>query len=308
MTDTSSQRLRPLDVTGIIDSAIALYRQNFALFAGVVAVLAVPQAILTTIVTFGAGTSTNFLRPSDNGTTNFQVPAGWLLGLGATSLLSFIFGIVITGALARVISARYLGERITVGEAYTSVGVGRFASLVAASILLSILLIVPPVIAAIVIVVLAVSGTAVTAIVLIAIALAVGALILDIKMWAHFLFIAQSIVIERRGIINSFRRSWDLVRGSYWRVFGITLLVLFMVSATQGIIGAVLGVAFAFTVPQATVIVSALLGILFQPFQYGAMTLLYYDLRVRKEGFDLEHLAAHHADDTLTAGDTQPAL
>jgi hypothetical protein len=302
-------RLRPLDLTGIIDSAIALYRQNFALFAGVVAVLAVPEAILTTIVTFGAGTSSNFLRPSSQGgNPNLHFQGAWAVGFAATTLLSFIFGIVITGALARVISARYLAERMTVGEAYTSVGVGRFAAVVAASLLLGITVTIPPIIATIALIVMVVAGAPVAAIVLISIALFVGAIVLDIKMWVHFLFIPQSIVIERRGIIDSFRRSWDLVRGSYWRVFGITLLVMFMVSATQGIIGAVVGVPLLFTLPQASVIVSALLGILFQPFQYGALTLLYYDLRVRKEGFDLEHLAAQHAGDTLTAGDTQPAL
>ncbi len=306
MQDQSS-RLRPLDVTGIIDSAIALYRQNFALFAGVVAVLAVPQAIISAIVTFGSGSST-FYNTTQSGSTNFHVNSGWLVGLAGGGILAFIFGIVITGALARVISARYLGDRITVGEAYTSVGVGRFASLVLASILLGLVLALPPLVAGIIIVVMAFAGLPVAVTVLLGIALGLGALILDVKMWAHFLFIPQAIVIERRGITDAFRRSWDLVRGSYWRVFGITLLVLFMVSITQGILGAVLGLALAFTVPRASVVLSALLGILFQPFQYGAMTLLYYDLRVRKEGFDLEHLAAHHAGDTFTTGDTQPAL
>jgi hypothetical protein len=306
MQDQSS-RLRPLDVTGIIDSAIALYRQNFALFAGVVAVLAVPQAIISAIVTFGSGSST-FYNTSQSGSTNFHVNTGWLVGLAGGGLLAFIFGIVITGALARAISARYLGDRITVGEAYTSVGVARFASLLMASILLGLVLALPPLVAGIIIVVMAVAGLPVAITVLLGIALGLGALILDVKMWAHFLFIPQAIVIERRGITDAFRRSWDLVRGSYWRVFGITLLVLFMVSITQGILGAVLGLALAFTVPRTSVVLSALLGILFQPFQYGAMTLLYYDLRVRKEGFDLEHLAAHHAGDTFTTGDTQRAL
>ena len=37
---------------------------------------------------------------------------------------------------------------------------------------------------------------------------------------------------------------------------------------------------------------SALLNILIYPFVYVLTTILYYDLRVRKEGFDLEMLAA----------------
>jgi hypothetical protein len=37
--------------------------------------------------------------------------------------------------------------------------------------------------------------------------------------------------------------------------------------------------------------VSGVTNIVVQPIQLGTVTLLYYDLRIRKEGFDLERLA-----------------
>ena len=300
------QRLRPLDVTGIIDTAINLYRQNFALFAGVVAVLAVPQAILSAVI--AASTSTTALTASQSGNSDIHLHPSAVTGTVGPALLSFLFGIVITGALARVISARYLGEPMAVGQAYVSVGIGRFASLVAASILSILVLTIVPLVAILVIVIMVVAAFPTAVIVLSSILVVVAALLLDIKLWVHFLFIPQSMVIERYGIIGSFQRSWTLVRGSYWRVFGIMLLVLLMVSVIEGILAAVLGLALAFAPHVAIVLLSALLGILLQPFEYGAMTLLYYDLRVRKEGFDLEHLAAHHGGEAFPSGGTQPAL
>lgn len=57
---------------------------------------------------------------------------------------------------------------------------------------------------------------------------------------------APSIVVEGQGVFDAFGRSWKLVRGEAWSVFGVlilTFLIVIVVSAILGAIGAAIGVA-----------------------------------------------------------------
>jgi hypothetical protein len=70
-----------------------------------------------------------------------------------------------------------------------------------------------------------------------------------------------------------------------------------MVSILNAVLGSVLIALLFFTKGLGTAYLvlsqaaSAVVSIFVQPIQYGALTLLYYDLRVRKEAFDLEMAA-----------------
>jgi hypothetical protein len=88
-------------------------------------------------------------------------------------------------------------------------------------------------------------------------------------------------------------RSWELTMGFRGKVF-LTLLVAFLLllvpsialGGVEALLGAEGGVALV------VLVLEAILQILIYPFVYVVMTVLYYDLRVRKEGFDLELLAS----------------
>jgi hypothetical protein len=105
-------------------------------------------------------------------------------------------------------------------------------------------------------------------------------------------FISQAIVLERTSVFGAFARTWALVDGSWWRVFGITILLALMVAIIQGaiggVVGALLSVAHGTVARVVSTGITSVVGIVVQPVQLGGMTLLYYDLRVRREGFDLE--------------------
>src|SRR5947209_16354184 len=92
---------RKMTLGNLLEGAMELYQQNLALFVGVVAVIAIPQAILRFALGTGSG--------------------GGLYGL---------LGFILTGALIQVVATRLQGKEITVGEAYSSVGIGTFAMLV----------------------------------------------------------------------------------------------------------------------------------------------------------------------------------
>ena len=91
------------------------------------------------------------------------------------------------------------------------------------------------------------------------------------------------------------RRSWGLVRGLFWRVFGILLLILIIRVIISGIVGALLGLAGSALDANGQLIVTDVAGtianVFVSPIAYIAVTLLYYDTRIRKEGFDIEMLA-----------------
>lgn len=105
----------------------------------------------------------------------------------------------------------------------------------------------------------------------------------------------QAAAVERRFHVKALGRSVRLVRGRLWRTVGVAL-VLYLV---WGIVSAILSspnlVLNLVVGGRAAAILGALVGALVQaalmPFLPVAFTLLYYDLRVRKEGLDLEVMA-----------------
>ncbi|HEY3220144.1 MAG TPA: hypothetical protein VGJ80_05365 [Gemmatimonadales bacterium] len=94
---------------------------------------------------------------------------------------------------------------------------------------------------------------------------------------------------------DAFGRSWELTRDARGKVFG-TVVVTWLISqflpqlVVGGISGA-LGVAGNQSLQPAFVVVASLLGIVLAPILPCALTLLYYDLRVRREAFDIQILS-----------------
>ncbi len=96
---------------------------------------------------------------------------------------------------------------------------------------------------------------------------------------------------------NALGRSFELVRGRWWKTFG-TLVVGFILAAIistlmQGIF--LIGMVVGEDNDAVVLVLSAIAGIvglsISTPFQAALLTVVYFDLRVRKEGFDLELLA-----------------
>ena len=94
---------------------------------------------------------------------------------------------------------------------------------------------------------------------------------------------------------DSFGRSWELTRAARAKVAG-TVCVTWLISQflPQMVIGGIsgaLGVAGNNSLQPAFVVIASLLGIVLAPILPCALTLLYYDLRVRREAFDIQVLS-----------------
>jgi hypothetical protein len=101
----------------------------------------------------------------------------------------------------------------------------------------------------------------------------------------------QSIVIEERGGTSGLRRSSELVHGSGPRVFAIGALV----NGTVALLGPIIGVAMMFVTPASLAfinLVAALVYVFVLPAAGIAIALLFFDLRIRKEGVQTSTEAA----------------
>jgi hypothetical protein len=132
-------------------------------------------------------------------------------------------------------------------------------------------------------------------------------LVLGAWLGISFCLSFPSVVLERRGPISAMGRSWQLVRGSFWRIFGIFLLmgiiviVIFFMLALIFDVVAFLILGSGFSGPTSTNITTGalivtiialfifeiLLGGLITALGTGIIVLLFADMRMRKEGLDL---------------------
>lgn len=131
-----------------------------------------------------------------------------------------------------------------------------------------------------------------------------------------------SMVDQGLGPMASLGNSWTLTRGRVWRAIGFNLLIYLFYGVIYAAITALaLGLsALVLTSSElASVIiygiVSALLPVLWQPIQVAAHTMLYFDLRMRSEGYDVElrireleaEVERDHAAETATLAANQAA-
>ena len=104
-----------------------------------------------------------------------------------------------------------------------------------------------------------------------------------------------AIVLEHVSGWQGLKRSWALMRGRFWPTLGRVLLLALI----AGIISSV--VALIFELPGQAIdpnntfifdqVARAIAAVFVGPITYIGITLLYYDVRIRKEGFDIEMLA-----------------
>jgi hypothetical protein len=140
-------------------------------------------------------------------------------------------------------------------------------------------------------------------------------LVPTIYLSARWVVAVPALVNDGVGAREALRRSWALTQGGVWRAVGYTLL-LWLIGALViymplAFFQQILVIVLATVAPTAATTVSTALGSLFSvlwvPFNAGALVLLYYDLRVRKESYDLElrigQMAAETAEETKAADD-----
>ena len=271
--------LQPMSIGDILDRTIRLYRRGFLHNIAIVAVpyiLVIPGAVLFGSALYFQGDPRMLLRPGLIGTIGILVLAFvWLYFMSM-------------GALARSVSERYLGETPTVAGCY-GVVLRRSFSLIWAYILASLVWGGLAILMAVVVPITMFISPIVTG---------VGVVVLFVVLvvaFIRFLLITQIIVIEDVRGVASVQRSWALMRGNFWRaivilVFSIVVsfVLSFVLNFPGGILSELIGGPVGAVIRQ---LFSQLSQILVSPIFDIAITLLYYDSRIRNEAFDLQIMA-----------------
>lgn len=255
----SESTLRPRTASELVDAAFRIFRHHFGSFALLAAVAALPGLLVNVLVLAEADWG------ADLSTLAAQNPfSGWRL---ASSVLSFVTYAVAEGVYVQMTADAYDGGSADLAD-----------------VLRRTLPRIPAVIVGQVLRVLTVS--------LATVALVVPGLIVLVRTS----FMAQANVLEGAGPVAGMGRSWALSKGNAWRVLGgiglawlLLFVVLFGLQMVAGIGGMLIGGTAMLMI--ASLIVSALGMALIYPLVPIVSTLMYFDLRIRREGLDLELMA-----------------
>jgi MFS family permease len=275
----------------MIDRTIRLIRANIVLFIGI----ALIPYLIVEIVLRVAGLSQTFdpndlaklLEPGATGTLSARrlQPAN-PAAIAAAVIVATVVSMILYGALTAAVGERYLGRSITIRQAFERglrASVPLFFSLVVALIGFVVLFLV-----------LAIALAVFSSSALVALAVIIGFIaIIFVMPWA-FLSIAvlgPIIVVEHLGPLAAIRRSFHLMDKARLRTLGLYILVA-IIASILGLIFSVLFLVSFVTDPTVRAVLQTIASVasstISAPLIYGALVILYYDLRVRKEAFDLQ--------------------
>ena len=267
----SAPALRPLRVGEILDASIKIYKSNARTLIGLAAVVVVPVQIFTGLVLISIVPNASDLPNGYAALTGPQPVADQAARTGATLVLDVtgvIAGLLVTAACVKAVSDVYLDQPTDFGSSLRF-ALRRLPALLWLTIVFGVLLV-----------------------------LAFIALILPgIYFYGAWAVSTPVLLIEGTGGYAALRRSRALVRDRWWptaaAILVATLLVGVIIAVFQGVLLAIVfSTSDSVVVGVALVMISgAIAAVITQPFQAAVRTVLYYDLRVRKEGYDVELLA-----------------
>lgn len=255
--------LHPLTVGELLDKAFRIYRSRFAALIGIVAAVLIPESILRLVVILYLGGLSPY----------------------AALILQSTIHLLANVVLVVFISHVYLGKTISFGDSYLQ-GAKRYWSVFGANFIMGLAIFVPLLILAFVPCI----GL-------------IGGVILAVFLSTKWSLAMPAIIVENVGASDGLRRSWNLTEAFFWRVLGtsfaanlLTLLITMLPTYFA---------VYLFSLTDISQDIIQIINLLIEqvallialPFSQAVIVLIYYDLRVRKEGFDLQVLAEANAND-----------
>jgi hypothetical protein len=290
--------LRPLTLAELLDRSFGLYRRYFWPFVGIMVV----PSILMLIVSVGF----QFLSPPNPGAPGGSPDPQQVISFAIWSGLVVIFGSLVywvtyaiaLGASTVAVSQLYRNERITIAGAYAPIRgqamdiallllqiglrIGMFT--VAAGLVLALMVNLVSVISPILGVLVAFAGV-------------FGLFGVWVWMALRYSVAVPVVVLEDLAASESIARSIELTKGNLGRVFVVVLFAVIVAYAAMTIFQGPFVAAAIMAGPETTTgfwlnltgvlsgsVASAFTG----PLVIIALAVLYYDLRIRKEGLDLQ--------------------
>lgn len=301
--------LRPLGVGEILDGAVSTMRTYWRTVLGIsltVAVVTEIAVILLQGLVLDDTTSTDALNdPSATAGELSRALGDVMLSSGVVVLIGLLGTIVATALLTSVTSRAVLGKSVTTAEAWRDAR-PQLPKLFLLTFLLPLIAIVIISVGTLPGLLVAITGSSDAGAAL-AVLGGLGAAIVALWLMIRFSLASPALMLEKQSVLKSMSRSAKLVRGSWWRVFGIQLLATIIAN----IVASIVVIPFALVAsalsgdgvtgflnssgssPSWTFLIVSGIGsvigsMITFPISAGVTVLLYIDQRIRREALDLD--------------------
>jgi len=262
--------MRPLEIGDVLDETFRMYRRHFLLFGGISVILSIPSAAL-----FGLALSSfsSVLQQSNGPAADLSFVTPLLAGLAAGLLVNLLFLPFSMGAITYAACESALGRPVTASGVLSGV-LRRYFSLLVFWLLF-----------------------------LVSFYVSLVLCVVPVVLWAWifvgWIVVTPAMFVEDIGLGTAFGRSWRLVQGRWWRTFLVLFLIAIIWYIAQFALGAFLQLGqvllqlvvspfIALAISSAT---GQIVAAVVNPILQIAIVLIYFDLRVRKEGLDLFQMA-----------------
>ncbi len=278
-SQTAIPAMQPMSFTDILDGMFTLYRSHFRLFLGI--------AVVYLVVGFSMDQIYMYFTIERGMEYSFTILFGYLLG-------TFLLSVLVSGGLIYASAHAFLKRDITAGDALKQT-LQRFLSLFGSALLW----------------ILAAFGLFITII----------GIPFSIYFGVRWGLYSLPVLFEKTSATKALKRSTELVKGTWWRVFGI-MLAIFLITLMIGFIlqtsfwvifNSIIGPTAAekvaeeptfweafrlfflptpkdigWTVYTIRSFVTLCISTLLMPIGSVGSALLYFDMRIRKEAYDIE--------------------
>ncbi|MBL1105402.1 glycerophosphoryl diester phosphodiesterase membrane domain-containing protein [Streptomyces sp. 5-8] len=302
--------LRPLGVGEILDGAVSTMRTYWRSVLGISLAVAliteISLVLLQGFVLNDALARTSLDSRTATPDEAFRALRDTMIGTGLVTVISAAAIVVTTALITTITSRAVLGRPVTTGEAWREARpqLPKLCGLLVVLGLIIVGVIVAGALPGILVMVSGGSDAGGTALFALGV---LGATVVAVWLGVRFYLAAPALMLERQSIGKSLSRSAKLVRGSWWRIFGIQLLAALITSIVSAIVAipfALVGAAvsgdgvadflaansghvgWAFLIIRG---IGSVIGTtLTLPISAGVTVLLYIDQRIRREALDLE--------------------
>ena len=276
--------LRPLGVGETLDTSFNLYFRNLGLLLRIAAVIVVPVVIISAILLLIGVQETGALNPDAqlyeiaNGEIRLVDEQTYLIMSAISAALGALAYIIAIAGLFRAISDRYIGRDASAADSLRS-GAKRTHSVLWIFLIIGVtffLLIIPAAAAPI-----------------LSIFFTLPLILFLIVRWCVAI---PSLMVEGTKGSKALGRSYELVEKRWGATFGVLIVGIIFIILLEFLV-ALAGEGLGSLADEQTTLYVALVSvmngigtIISAPFQAAIVTVIYYDLRVRKEAFDVELL------------------
>ena len=277
--------LRPLGIGEVLDVGIKIVWRNAGTMLRIVVPIVLPVQFLSSLISISAEDQQFATTDPTTGEVTFNADDAWLFVTAfiAVAVLALLASTLVTAACFKAVGDAYLGER-PVAKSSLGYALRHAHSIIWVTILSWILVV-------------------------------IGVVFCILPgIWLYVSFAVAVPVLLTEGVKGrkALGRSKRLIQGRWWASFAIILLGAILTGIVSGVVSGLLEAASLTNADSNTVsILTSTVGgtvasALTTPFSAAFVTVLYFDLRVRKEGFDLQLFAERIGLAARPAGEYRP--